>query len=121
MEKEIWKELCFIDRAGEKTTMCDYMVSNFGNIKKISSEKMIKQTRTKLNYRSIQLTTCEGKKSFLVHRLVAFAFLPNPENKPQINHKNKIRYDNHVDNLEWCTQAENNKHSAFTKRGFITK
>lgn len=54
----------------------------------------------------------DGKiKKLRLHRLIALAFIPNPLNKPCINHKNGNKLDNRIENLEWCTRAENNTHS----------
>lgn len=62
-------------------------------------------------YNSVILNKNKQPESFLVHRLVAKTFIPNPENKKAVNHKNGIKSDNAEHNLEWCTYSENMKHS----------
>lgn len=79
----------------------DYEVSDLGNVRslKYGKVRLLKQMR-KSGYLSV--TLCKDSKlyGFLVHRLVAQAFLDNPNNLPQINHKNEIKTDNHRNNLE---------------------
>lgn len=76
-----------------------------GRIKKMALNKL------KNGYMAITLYKNNKPSLKLVHRLVAEAFIPNPENKPQVNHKNGIRNDNTVENLEWMTNQENQRHS----------
>lgn len=98
-----------------------YQVSNFGNIKnktKTSGERSKQQNKTGYVCVVIRKLQPDGKKKYVsesVHRLVAKAFLPNPDNKPTVNHKNHIRNDNRLENLEWATYSEQNTHSRLEK------
>jgi hypothetical protein len=61
------------------------------------------------NYKRILLTKDKQRKTYLIHRLIAIAYIPNPDNKPFIDHINRIRTDNKIENLRWVTSCENNQ------------
>lgn len=85
----------------------------FGNVKWVEKkEKIMKPSNDTKGYLHTVLTDNNGnKKAVKIHRLVAQAFIPNPQNKPQINHIDGNKENNNVNNLEWCTNDYNIKHS----------
>lgn len=97
----------------------EYLISPDGEIYSIRNNLLLKYRRDKHGYFKIGVSI-NGKKYYLTrHRLVAIAFIPNPENKPQVNHINGIPGDDRIENLEWVTASENIKHS-FDVLGRIT-
>lgn len=96
----------------------NYLVSSWGNVYRakgvffISDELVrLNPEQTKKGYLRVDLYDEYGKhKHFKVHRLVAEAFIPNPDGKPQVNHKDGNKHNNSVTNLEWVTDAENKEH-----------
>ena len=91
----------------------NYSVSNYGNVKNDKKNKLL-SLRDLRGYKRVCIFYGGKPKDKRVHRLVAEAFIDNPENKPEVNHKNGIRNDNRVCNLEWNTPEENSTHKKNT-------
>lgn len=91
----------------------NYEINNQGKVRNKSSGKTLKDTLSWNGYRRISLSGGKrgSKKGFMIHRLVAEYFIPNPNNLPEVNHKNLIKSDNRVENLEWCSKLENMQHA----------
>jgi hypothetical protein len=113
---EIWKDIEEYEGL--------YQVSNLGKVKSLKrivysnkrsslliNEKLLKQNIHKSGYYNVSLSKNNTKKNLMVHRLVCMSFLLNKKNKSQVNHKNGIKTDNRLENLEWVTASENRIHA----------
>lgn len=97
-----------------------YEISSFGNVRSLrrntTNGKIIKSQKTKTGYYRVGLCKNGKLKHYFVHRLVAKAFILNPDNLPQVNHKNECKTDNNVDNLEWCSMLYNVRYGTGIER-----
>lgn len=105
---EIWKDV--VGYEGK------YKVSNMGRVYSLNKEKYMRCCNDKRGYARLILRKDNKSYGNLVHRLVATAFLPNPSNYKEINHKDENPSNNTVDNLEWCTKKYNNNYGTKIER-----
>ena len=116
---ELWKS-CEVNNS--------YEVSTFGNVRSIDrvilrndgqtrryKSKLMSQNTDRYGYSNVYLSKDGNDLRVRVHRLVAIAFIPNPDNKEQVNHKDGNKSNNIVDNLEWATNSENQIHAVSTE------
>lgn len=111
--EEIWKDIDEFEGL--------YQVSNLGNVKSLNynhtgKERNLKARNNGWGYLFVKLYKNGNRKLFTIHRLVAKAFIPNPENKREVNHKDENKTNNRVDNLEWMTSKENINYGTRTVR-----
>lgn len=128
MENEIWKDIPGYEGV--------FQVSTLGNVKaierrvrcadrlggfRIKKERIIKHDVGKHGYHRVVLRFNNSEKKYLVHRLVAEAFVDNPDNLPQVNHKDENKGNNSAANLEWCTAKYNSNYGERTRLTAVAK
>jgi hypothetical protein len=90
-----------------------YAISNYGRVKNIVTDKVRSPINNGKGYYKLELRKDKIGKRHYIHRMVAEAFLPNPHNKTEVNHKDGKPSNNHISNLEWVTSSENSKHAVY--------
>lgn len=115
MKQEEWKSIPGYDGK--------YEISNYGRVKSYqyckkqkTNERILVPCKQQTGYTSVNLYKDRKIKTLHIHRLVAEAFIPNPDNLPVINHKDENRENNYVENLEWCTHAYNLSYNGTRER-----
>lgn len=106
--EELWKDIKGYEGL--------YQVSNLGRVKRVTTGRILKGSKDSIGYLRVNLHKNNIPSTEKVHRLVAEAFIPNLENKPQVNHRDEDKTNNMASNLEWMTAKENINHGTCTQR-----
>lgn len=106
--KEIWKDIEEYEGF--------YQISTLGRVKRVATGRILKNGKNRGGYLYVDLCKNGKRKNHKIHRLVAKAFIPNPENKPEVNHVDEDKTNNMVSNLEWSTRKENLNHGTRNER-----
>lgn len=113
--KEIWRDIEGYEEL--------YQISSLGRVKSLgnggsnnSKERIIKALVVSSGYLAVGLSKDGKQKQYLIHRLAANAFIPNPDNLPQVNHRDEDKTNNRVDNLEFCSAKYNSNYGTHNKR-----
>ena len=106
--KEIWKDIEGYEGL--------YQICTMGRVRSVRNNVILKSKIERNGYERVILSTNNIPKGYFIHRLVANAFIPNPDNLPQVNHKDENKANNRVDNLEWCDGKYNINYGTGTRR-----
>ena len=93
-----------------------YAITTCGKVWSYRSKRFLKTHKTSKGYERVELYKNNKCKRFTIHKLVAMAYIPNPDNLPQINHKDENKQNNYVNNLEWCTNKYNSNYGTRNER-----
>ena len=115
------REIKFREQWQRVTGLSMYEVSNKGRVRSLYTGKILKLTPIPTGYLYASMVENGRRFNKSVHRLVAKAFVPNPDGKPEVNHLNEDRTDNRAENLEWCTRSENNNYGSHKQRSALTQ
>lgn len=108
-----------VSSLGNIRSLDRFMYSKRWNKESLIKGRILKPTLYKNGYLRVELTDKDGnRKKYPVHKLVADAFIPNPNNYPQVNHKDEIKTNNNVSNLEWCTAKYNINYGTWKERHY---
>ena len=105
--------LYYVSKTGDVISLYKNRVKRLKVFQTIIKPKKCKKRRQ--GYLYVKLTINGKSKAAFIHRLVATAYIPNPENKPEVNHKDGNKHNNYINNLEWATSKENKKHARENK------